>query len=239
MARLPIEKVKEELEESGFEYLDGEYKNLKSPLKVKCEFNHEFTVNLTQVRKGLTCPICLQTENIIENEQKVETPPLKKGKRILSIDNATKTTGYGIFENGKLISYGLNVVQDDIQAFHRIIKMQNWMIGMINFWEIDVVGLESVHLEKNPNTLILLAKLLGVLEVAAYQATGVEPYIIHPSTWRSFCKVTGNNKQRKKEAAQEFVKDKFGFIVSTDAADAICLGCYVWEQEKFGEEVSW
>lgn len=238
MAKLSMEQVKEELQSLGYQYVSGTYQNLKSVIVVKCKENHEVTTTLHDLRKKRPCPVCSQFEITKEEEKMLEQLPKKKGFRVLALDNATKITGYSIFENGKLLHYGIKEIDSSTPQKLRIAYMKQWFVSMLTVWDIDSVGLENVQYQGNAQTLITLSKLLGALEVASLEYN-IEPYVVSSQTWKSFCKVKGRNRYQDKEKAQNHVKVKYGIIVSQDAADAICLGEYVAAQERFGQEVSW
>ena len=238
MARLSLESVKKEIIELGYTYISGEYSNLKSVVIVKCHEGHENTTTLHDLRKKRPCPICSQFEVTDAEEQMMAKLPKKKGHRILALDNATNITGYAIFEEGKMIEYGIKKLDHDTAQNLRIAYMKQWFVSMLGVWNIDSVGLENVQYQGNAQTLITLSKLLGVLETTSLEYN-IEPYTVSSQTWKSFCKIKGKNRAQQKENAQRHVKEKYGFVVSQDAADAICLGEYVAAQERFGNEVSW
>lgn len=238
MARLTLDAVKTEIKELGYTYQEGEYKNLKSVLVVVCKEGHETTTTLHDLRKKRPCPTCSQFEVTDAEEVMMSKLPKKKGKRVLALDNATKVTGYSIFEDGKLLDHGVKKIDDSTKQNLRISYMKQWFVSMLTVWEIDAVGLENVQYQGNPQTLITLSKLLGALEVASLEFN-IEPYIVSSQTWKSFCKIKGKNRFQQKENAQNHVKARYGFVASQDAADAICLGEYVAAQERFGETVSW
>ena len=238
MARLSMEKVKQELVDRNLIFVSGDYKNLQSVLTVKCPKGHEFVTSLQEVRRNADCPVCEQYEAIDLEEVKMESPEKKNGIRILAIDNATNTTGYAVFENGKYLTGGIKKTTKK-ESVHKIAEMKQWMVGMINLWDIDVVGLESVQYQGNPQTLIILSKLLGVLENAVFEILGNEPYIVPAATWKSHSGVKGKGRQQQKENAQKTVKARYGIAVSNDLADAMLLGRYVCDQERFGKVTSW
>lgn len=238
MARLSLDAVKAEIEELGYTYSEGEYKNLKSVLVVVCGEGHELTTTLHDLRKKRPCPTCSQFEVTTAEELMMSQLPKKKGKRVLALDNATKITGYSVFEDGVLLEHGAKKIDEDTKQNLRISYMKQWFVSMLSVWEIDAVGLENVQYQGNAQTLITLSKLLGVLEIASLEF-GIEPYIVSSQTWKSFCKIKGKNRFQQKVNAQKHVKAKYNFMVSQDAADAICLGEYVASQERFGETISW
>ena len=238
MARLTIEQVKQELKEVGLEYLDGEYLNLESIINVKCSEGHEFLTSLKQARRNADCPTCKLYKDINSTEIKMNKPSKKTGKRILAIDNATYKTGYAVFESGKYLVGGVKESEKG-SSVKRIADMKQWMISMIELWEVDIVGLENVQYQGNAQTLIVLSKLLGVLENTAYEITKTEPHIVSAATWKSHSNVKGAKRQQQKENAQKTVKARYGIAVSSDLADAILLGRYVCDQERFDNAVTW
>ena len=238
MAKLSMDQIRAEITELGYSYVSGEYKNLKSIIVVKCSHNHEVTTTLHDLRKKRPCPTCATQEVTKEEEEMLAKLPKKIGKRILALDNATNTTGYAVYESGKLIDYGVKKIEPGTPQNLRIAYMKQWFMSMLNVWDIDAVGLENVQYQGNPQTLITLAKLLGVLETTSIEYN-IEPYIVSSQTWKSHCKIKGNNRAAQKENAQKYVKEHHNIVVSQDAADAICLGAYVAFQERFGEEITW
>ena len=238
MSKLSMAQVHKEVQELGYSYVSGTYSNLKSIIVVKCKNGHEVTTTLHDLRKKRPCPVCSQFEYSKEEEQMLSTLPKKTGKRVLALDNATLTTGYSVYENGKLLSYGVKEIDNKTPQGLRIAYMKQWLISMLVVWDIDAVGLENVQYQGNAQTLIALAKLLGVLENACVEYE-IEPYIVSAATWKSFCNIGKKGRQLEKEGAQNYVKRTYNLVVSQDAADAICLGAYVAYQERFGEEFSW
>jgi len=240
MAKLSLEKVKQELVALGYIYVEGEYQNLKSILTIKCSHSHQFLASLEECRRKKQCPSCVSYNSYNEEEEKkMITPPEKKGLRILALDNATLKTGFAIFEDKKLIFSGVKEVSNLINTVERTAIMKQWMVSMVDLWEIDVIGLEDVQLQDNPKVLIILAKLLGTLENAAFESLFSVPDVVSSTVWRAHCGIKGKTRMQKKEAAQDYVKKKYGMVVSQDRADAICLGDYLVEKHKFGKEVTW
>lgn len=230
MAKLSIEKIKEELSSAGFSFKSGTYENLTSVLDIACKEGHVFPTTLKQVRtKKVKCPTCEGYDQAYEKEIKMATPSKKTGIRVLALDNATNKTGYSVFEGGKLLTHGVKATTQK-DSISKIIELKNWLVGMIKLWEIDRIGVENVQLQDNPQTLILLSKLLGVLEVAGQEITQKPVMVVSSSTWKSFCGIKGKNRSQQKEDAQRFIKVKFGFVATQDASDAICLGLYVVNQ---------
>ncbi len=235
-----MEKVKFEISAAGFEYASGEYKNLESMLNVKCKNNHQVMFTLKQLRSGrCVCPICEEYASIEREEMKIETPHIAKaGKRFLALDQATEKTGFAIFEDDGLLSYGLKEVKNK-EAALRIAELRQWLVSMIKQWEINEVALENIYYSGNPQTLITLGRLLGALEATCLDILNKPAVVVSPSTWRSHCGIKGKNRNQQKENAQNYIKNKYGIVVSQYAADAICIGIYLSDNYKFEEVMKW
>lgn len=239
MAKLPMEKVKIELRNKGFTYVEGEYANLKSPLKAKCAEGHEFFISVYETRRGKGCPICIAGADtgFVEFVEK-DSPP-KKGRRILALDNATYTTGYAIFEGEDFLNGGIFEAHKNKPLVERILQLQEWLVEMLKEWEIDILGLEDVQYQRNPQTLITLAKLLGVLELTGYKELKKAPQLVLAATWKSHCGVKGRNRYQQKESAQTIVKQEYNISVSQDLSDAILLGRYLVFSNRFEGKGGW
>ena len=117
-------------------------------------------------------------------------------------------------------------------------------------WNVDLVSLEDIFYHEKSDTFkdenginILtyrtLAELLGVLKNTLFNLK-CKYEVIHPATWREYCKVTGKYRADKKRSAQLKIKEWFDITVSTDEADAICIGKYAAAlQKKNNTMLSW
>lgn len=228
MTREELNKqVKDTLAKHKLEWISGEYNSIDSVLQIKCSRGHLTTASLDQINVANGCPECGLEKIIKETENKTDTVaklPEKKGKRLLSMDQATRVSGYGIFEDGNLIAYGVIEADTSQSMFERIKYFNQWLENTIKEAEIDAVALERVQFQGNAKTLIDLARLLGSLEQTAYRVTGKQPLGVLASQWKSTCDVTGQYRKEQKKNAQLFVKNHYGINASSDAADAICIG---------------
>ena len=136
----------------------------------------------------------------------------KKGEyRILALDQATHTSGYAVFNNKNLIDYGSYVASgnDDIE---RSVDVKQWMISLIDQYEIDFVGLEEkIHYK-----------------------------IVSTNTWRLHCGVKGRTRPDKKRSMQMLVKEWFNLKPTEDECDAIGIGKYFSDiQSPKVEIINW
>lgn len=74
--------------------------------------------------------------------------PIKKidTTRILALDAATIITGYSVYDDGALVTYGTYKVNKDLPTEQRINEMKKWLKAVIDEWEPDFVGLENIQL---------------------------------------------------------------------------------------------
>ena len=61
-------KVKENLKELGYELLDSEYINSKTPLKVKCKEGHIIEREYNSIKEYPTCPKCYNSTRRLKYE---------------------------------------------------------------------------------------------------------------------------------------------------------------------------
>lgn len=146
------------------------------------------------------------------------------------MDQATKISGYSIFEDKNLITYGiLEVDQKEKNYVERIKQMNGKIIQLINDNNPDFVVFEDVQFQRNYQTYQFLSQLQGVIMANLFDLNlGFQ--IIEPSGWKSFCGIKGKKREEQKKNTQEFVKNKYGIDVSEDEADAIGIG--IWAINK-------
>ncbi len=143
--------------------------------------------------------------------------------RILAIDQATKVTGYAVFNNGKLETYGLKDFTDCGDTIERIYLMKKLMQTLIKEYKIDHVVIEDTQQQKNVLTFKILSKLLGIFEMALFEME--MPYsICLAATWKKQCGIKGRDRTTQKQNAQKFVLEKYNVKARQDICDAICLG---------------
>jgi len=65
-------------------------------------------------------------------------------QRILALDAATNITGYAIYDNKVLVSYGTFKTEADDNTTNRINEVKHWLLAAIEKWEPDFVGIEHI-----------------------------------------------------------------------------------------------
>ena len=150
---------------------------------------------------------------------------------ILGLDASTKSSGWAIFEDKKLSSYGC-ITASSTDLFKRIHKMVDEIDILITNNNISKVILEEVRPEESgARTNLATHKALMYLQGAIammihdkHQKVTIE--YLYPSEWRKCCKIkTGRGVVREtvKQRDIRFVEETFGIKVNDDTADGIGL----------------
>lgn len=229
--------VVNQLAENGWVLISDSYKNLDTELEMKCPNGHIIKDTFKHWRKHPYCEICIAGDPY----QETNSLSLEKQEginRILALDAATGITGYAIYDNEKLINYGIYNSKKDEDTEKRINDVKEWLLFMIDKWQPDFVGLENIQLQSfgqgqyQVELYRVLANLQGVLLNTLYNKN-IDHDLVYPASWRNFCDV-GDNKGRenKKKAAQEKVRQWYNVECTQDEADAICIGKYFVNKQK-------
>ena len=142
MAKITIEQIKEEIAQDNWTLLSTEYKNLDTELIFECPNGHQVFAPWKKLRTRRDCPICKQS-SFSQNDNKIIAKP-KGATRILALDQATKVTGYSIFDDGKLVKVGTFFTTSDDEVA-RCVSIKNWFLSMLQNWKPDYVGIEGIQ----------------------------------------------------------------------------------------------
>ena len=243
-----IYSVANHLQENHWKLISTEYKNLNTELEMQCPKGHHQSITYGKWRKHPICQQCMSGNSKKIKKNKV---PIKKidTQRIIALDPATVITGYAIFDDGQLVSYGTYKVDKQKSTEQRINEVKKWLKQMIDEAEPDFIGLENIQLQSfgNGNNFQIeiyraLANLQGVLIDTIFQAC-IDHDLVYASQWRKYCDVgDGRGRENKKKQAQDKVKVWYEQDCTQDEADAICIGKYfvhVLKNNKssWGEEI--
>ena len=140
----------------------------------------------------------------------------------LSLDQATRITGYAIFHDDKLVKVDQFELTDS-KIGTRLKKYKEKILKLIDENGVNQVLFEEIQLQQNVETFKKLAMLYGTT-MLLLEEKGIKYDIVSSNTWKSKCKIKKTGRETEKQAAQKFVEDQYGIHVSQDKADAICLG---------------
>lgn len=152
---------------------------------------------------------------------------------ILALDQASRTSGWSVFENDDLVASGTFTYDDDDFSL-RLVKIRNKVIQLIREYNVDKVLLEDIQLQgqtNNVDTYRKLAEVLGVLEELCSELK-IPHEIIHSQTWKSTLNIKGRDRATQKRNAQAFVAATYGKKVSQDESDSICIGTHYIKTNK-------
>jgi Holliday junction resolvasome RuvABC endonuclease subunit len=149
--------------------------------------------------------------------------------RVLSLDIAT-ITGWGFMSIPKVEEFKLGIIKtnSEFSEAQRLAYFRNELVGLLSEFKPTHVVMEDIYSGVNVNVMKLLSKFAGVAEECCLSIAGIEPYIIHTNTVKSYFKV--KNKQQLFDFVVEvlgFENDDVSFKKHNDIIDAVGqLLCY-------------
>jgi Holliday junction resolvasome RuvABC endonuclease subunit len=150
--------------------------------------------------------------------------------RVLSLDVSASSTGWAFTfgqARGKF-HYGLIRTTNKFTLAERLAYFRNELLRLLIEFRPSHVVIEDVFSGLNPKTLVMLSKFAGVTMEVVKSIAGVEPYIIHTNTVKSYFKA--KNKQQLFDFIADLLdweEDKVSFKKHNDLTDAIAqLLCY-------------
>ena len=238
MARITVDSIKEALQPDKWSLISDTYKNLDTNLEFKCSEGHTVIAPWKKIREARICPTCMRAS--LKTKTFHNTKKKKNEYRILALDQATHISGYAVFSNKELIDYGTfeAIGKNDIE---RSAQVKQWLISLIDQYEIDFVGLEGIQYQAaaGVTTFETLARLQGILMEACYEEK-VLYKVVNTNTWRLHCGVKGKTRVDKKRSMQLLIKQWYGIMPSEDECDAIGIGKYYSDlQAPTVEIINW
>lgn len=146
---------------------------------------------------------------------------------ILGLDLSSKSSGYSVLEDGKLIDYGC-ITSASSNLFKRIDIMVSGVRAILYKHQIDHVYIEDVlpdDVKHNQTVYKALTYLQGYI-LHLLNDYSLPHTFFTASEWRARCGIhTGRGIKRESLKPRDiaFVKSQFGIDVNDDIADAICI----------------
>lgn len=241
MAKIKIEDIQNEVAADGWKMYSTEYTNLDTEMIFECPEGHKVYAPWKKLRTKRECPVCRKNSFVkIDN---IVLPKPKGAKRTLALDQATKVTGYAIFDNDKLVHYGSFSVNAD-EEIERLATLKSWLVSMINNWHPDHIGIEGIQFQEEGSgqkmgvtVFQTLAHLQGVLMLVCHEEK--IPFTICPTnTWRHECGVKGKTRNDRKRSMQLLAKQWYDITLTDDEADAVGIGTYLTGRIRRNTEVT-
>lgn len=146
--------------------------------------------------------------------------------RILSVDQSTRCSGYAFFENNMYIQSGvIDMSKSKLETEERSFAMAKEIWKIIKKYKPQSIVLEGVQQQANPRTMIILARLAGMI-IGYAEAHNVHVRILLPSQWRKVLGYSQGAKVKRQELKQQsidYVKKNLGLERSEDECEAICI----------------
>lgn len=146
--------------------------------------------------------------------------------KILSFDQASKTSGYAFFDGKELVEYGKFTLEDE-NVDGRLVDFREKVQELINKYQPDEVIFEDIQEQNNIQTFKVLAEIYGVMS-ELLTSLKIRHSALLASSWKSTLNIKGRNRPEQKRNAAQYVFDTYGIKPTQDEADAICIGdCYI------------
>lgn len=154
--------------------------------------------------------------------------------RLLALDQASKVTGWAIFEDGELKSYG-KISLDDPNTDTRLVQLRQDIQTLVADYNIDEVIFEDIqqqnNVANNVQTFKVLAEVYGVVS-ELLQEIQIPHSAVLASSWKSTLGIKGRTRAEQKKNAQLYVEQNYGIHVIQDIADAVCIGTHHIKKNK-------
>ena len=154
----------------------------------------------------------------------------------LSLDQSLNTTGYAIFDDKSLLTYGKFNVPATKPIEQRLNLFIKEIMKLEETYQFQDIFFEDIQYQNNAETYKKLAFVQAALIIWCYN-TSHKFNILAPSHWRSILKNSykvnfGRSRKEQKQKAQELVRQMYQIDVTEDEADAICLGAAALKEKN-------
>lgn len=149
--------------------------------------------------------------------------------RILAFDQASRTSGYAVFDDDKLVDYG-KFTFEDVDFGMRLLRIRERVDKLIEKYQPNKVYFEDIQLQDNVETFKKLAEVFGVIDELLTEKD-ISHEAILSVTWKSALNIKGKLRADQKRNAQEWVINTYNIKPTQDECDAICIGKYASMQD--------
>lgn len=153
---------------------------------------------------------------------------------ILALDQSSRTTGYTVLSNGKIIKVShFTCTSNDLGD--RLEDIRNKVLNLIKEYDIDKVVFEDIQLqdingsrEAGIKTFKILAEVFGVIHELLTEIN-MEYSVAMPIQWKAHFKIAGKGRAKEKKMTQDYVLKTFGIKCTEDEADSLCIAMYYYD----------
>lgn len=150
--------------------------------------------------------------------------------RLLALDQASRVTGVAIFDDDKLVKYGIFEIKSNQELGKRLTQFLENLDKLYVAYHFDAVAYEDIQLQMgNVETYRKLAYIQAMI-IFWCEKHEKNLYCLSPSHWRKVLKDKygmswGRKRVEQKQTAIDFIQEHYEKEVDSDTADAICIGC--------------
>lgn len=140
-------------------------------------------------------------------------------------DQSTKISAWSVFIDEKYHSSGIVDYHKMKDVHERVQQMGLGICAEIENIMPDVLIIEEVAQQSNPQTLKLLARIQGII-IGFAAAHKIPVHILEPSKWRSklgFKLGSQVKRDELKAQATEYIKNNYGLDLVIDICESICI----------------
>lgn len=156
-------------------------------------------------------------------------------RRLLTLDQASRVTGWAYFEDKELKAYGKFTAESD-DFGERLLFIRNKVKSLIDKYDINEVIFEDIQYQKeaenhNVQTFKKLAEVFGVIYELVTEL-GIKHDAYLAEVWRNGIGISGGHRPDKKRRTQQYVQQLYNIKATQDECDAIGIGSYATGQKK-------
>lgn len=142
--------------------------------------------------------------------------------KVLSLDLSTKSSGFCVFNNNKIVEYG-TIKSNDKEFLVRGQYMAEFVRLLCEkYGKFDKVVIEELKIISNQKTLVMLGIVQGMV---IREVRDSEVIFVMPTVWRKKFHLNGKREDAKRKAIA-LCKSKGFETNSDDEAEAILLGMF-------------
>jgi len=156
---------------------------------------------------------------------------------IISLDTASKCTGWSYFVKDNLKAYGCIKTKNTDKMAAKLSDFKEQLVKIYKKYNPSHVVIENGYYKMNVTTLKVLSYFVAVARQAAYEILGIEAELITTVAVRKFFSVKG---KKGKEQIFKIIKRHYGlkgfeYTSHNDMTDSIAQGLYYY-MAKIKEE---
>lgn len=159
--------------------------------------------------------------------------------KILICDQSTRCSGWSYFLDGEYVTSGIvDMSKSQLDTDERSVEMAKALWKIIRKYKPDELVIEQVQNQSNTKTVIILARLAGML-VGYAEAHGIKTHTVEPAKWRKALSYSQGPKVKRAELKQQsidYVKEYLGVDMPEDQAEAVCIGFAAHKIYDFTDE---